>query len=416
MKQSILLFEDSGFKNLLPLTYLRPVYYLKCGIFTLQEKIESKFHNAKFILHCREYLKEVVNEQYPNRLINNLKSESIIFINGRLLINDEVVSEIKNLKEECILTCNDEIVAAKLYSDKFNSLKYNEDGILFFDNIDIPRKVINANLIKYPWDLIHRNGEEIVNDFKTISKKNLKKKNIVKFKSVELINRKDIFISKGVVIEPFTILDASDGPIFIDENVRLMSHVSIKGPAFIGKNSIIKMHASIYHNTSIGEVCKVGGEIENSIIHSHSNKQHEGFLGHSYIGSWVNFGAGTTNSDLKNNYGFVDMFINNEKIKTNHQFIGLIMGDHTKTAIGTKFNTGTIVGISCNIFGEGFPPKYIPSFTWGSINKFNVYEIDKAVDVAKIVTGRRNVKFSEKDEQLLRKIFELTAHERNTWE
>lgn len=413
MKQTILLFEDSGFKNLLPLTFLRPVYDLKCGILTLREKIESKFPNMNIILHAREYLKDVLNEKYPNRLMNNFINDSIIFINGRLLINDEIKTAIKNLETNCILISENNIVAAKIDSSKFHFLKYDEEGAVSFENIDVPRKDIDANLIQYPWDLIDANGKEIVNDFNVVTKKNLKKKTKVKFKSVELINKPKIFISKGTKIEPYVVLDASNGPIFVDENVHIMSHVSIKGPVYIGKNSIIKMHASIYSNTTIGETCKIGGEVDSSIVHSFSNKQHDGFLGHSYIGSWVNLGAGTTNSDLKNNYGFIDMFVNNEKIQTNHRFIGLIMGDHSKTAISTKFNTGTIVGIFCNIFGEGFPPKFVPSFTWGGINNFNIYDINKAIDVAKIVFERRNVTLTNNEEQLLRRVFEMTSKERN---
>jgi UDP-N-acetylglucosamine diphosphorylase/glucosamine-1-phosphate N-acetyltransferase len=203
-------------------------------------------------------------------------------------------------------------------------------------------------------------------------------------------------------------LDASKGPIYIGKNAHIMSHAVVQGPSFIGEGSIIKMHAAIYHNTSIGEVCKVGGEVEESIIHSYSNKQHEGFLGHAYLGSWVNIGASTNNSDLKNNYANVDVYINGKHIDSGSQFVGLIMGDHSKTAINTMFNTGTVVGVSCNIFGAGFPAKYIPSFTWGGSDFLRTYHITKSLEVAKIVMKRRGIELSETEEKLLESVFTFT--------
>jgi len=411
MKPAIMLFEDNGFKNLLPLTFLRPVYELRCGILSLKQKFELYFPKSKFIFHCRPYLENFLKEKYKKSLVNEFNSDLMVFINGRLLINKELLNEIKNLKEGIILSNDYQIAAVKLDRNNYNHVKFNDDGSLFFDDENFSKVITNAKMINYPWDLVNYNGEEIINDFKLIAQNQLRN-TISKYKTVETINRKNILICKGTKIEPFVTLDASEGPIFIDENVNIMSHVIIKGPAFIGKNSLIKAHTSIYHNTSIGEVCKIGGEIENSIFHSYSNKQHEGFIGHSYIGSWVNLGAGTTNSDLKNDYGIVDVFINNEKVKTGHRFVGLFMGDYSKTAIGTVFNTGTVVGISCNIFGYGFPPKYIPSFTWGGINNFEEYKLEKAIEVAKVVASRRNIQLTDNDINLLKKVFELTESER----
>jgi UDP-N-acetylglucosamine diphosphorylase/glucosamine-1-phosphate N-acetyltransferase len=186
----------------------------------------------------------------------------------------------------------------------------------------------------------------------------------------------------------------------------------IQGPAFIGKGSVVKAHSSIYHDTSIGEVCKVGGEIEATIIHSYTNKQHDGFLGHSYIGSWVNLGASTNNSDLKNNYSSVSVLIKGKNVDTKSQFVGLIMGDHSKTAINTMFNTGTIVGVSSNIFGSGFPPRYIPSFSWGGSDFIRNYDIEKCLEVARVVLGRRKIQLTQAEEELLRDVYEMTKHEK----
>jgi UDP-N-acetylglucosamine diphosphorylase/glucosamine-1-phosphate N-acetyltransferase len=191
-----------------------------------------------------------------------------------------------------------------------------------------------------------------------------------------------------------------------------MSQSVIQGPAYIGKNSIVKIGAKIYHETTVGEVCKVGGEIENAIFQSYSNKQHDGFLGHAYLGRWVNLGAATNNSDLKNNYAKISVKHNGRVVDTGLQFLGLIMGDHSKTAIGTLFNTGTIVGVSSNIFGAGFQPRAIPSFAWGGSEFIKEYKLEKALEVAEIVMSRRNKKLTDAMKTLFSDVFKFTEHER----
>jgi UDP-N-acetylglucosamine diphosphorylase/glucosamine-1-phosphate N-acetyltransferase len=231
-----------------------------------------------------------------------------------------------------------------------------------------------------------------------------------------LLGKKDIIIEEGAVIKPGTVLDAKNGPIYIGKNVEVLSQSTIMGPACILDGSLIRIGAQIYENTTIGPVCKIGGEIEGSIIHSYSNKQHSGYLGHSYLGSWVNLGAGTINSDLKNTYGEVKVQVGTEQINTGLSFVGLTMGDHSKSAIGTTFNTGTVVGVCCNIFGIGFPPKYIPSFSWcGEQKPFTEYDIEKAIDVARLVMARRNVELIDVEADLFREIFHSTNEERRRY-
>lgn len=413
MKTFLCIFEDEGFRNLLPLTYLNPVYDLRCGILTLREKITARFSNKKIILHTRGYLQECVEERNLKTPVNKFEQENILFINGRLLIGNDSATQIKKLKENSLLLGNDNSMVAANLSGQYLQLVVDSHSefIRFHDLVDINRIESGIGLIKYPWELVNANGNEIENDFVLITNKarqnDLKKKSLVEFR-----NKKRIFISKNAIIEPFVFLDASDGPIYIGKNAKVMSHSSIQGPAFIGENSVVKMHASIYHSTSIGEVCKVGGEVEHSIIHSYSNKQHEGFMGHSYLGRWINIGASTNNSDLKNNYENISVHINGKNVNTGLQFVGLIMGDHSKTAINTMFNTGTIVGISCNIFGAGFPPRYIPSFSWGGSDFLRTYNVDKALEAAKLIMERRNQNLSDAETNLLRKVFEMTKDER----
>ena len=208
------------------------------------------------------------------------------------------------------------------------------------------------------------------------------------------------------------VLDATNGPILIDRDAVVMPHTAIEGPTYIGPGSKIKMGTKIYEGTSIGPVCKIGGEVDNSIVLGYSNKQHDGFLGHAYIGEWINLGAGTSNSDLKNNYSSVKVYLHGEEIDTGHIFIGLMMGDHSKTAINTTLNTGTVVGVSANLFGEGFPPKYVPSFAWGGAKGLTEYKLDKAIATARKVMARRDKELTTSYERMLRHIFDLTRTER----
>lgn len=411
MKSIICLFEDEGYSNLLPLVYLRPVYDLNCGILSLREKIERFFPKAEIVLHSRDYLTQVLKERYPNKKIFEPIKGGITFINGRLLPDKNVVDRINKLKTGETLIKNSTVIAIKLSYDEAQRYFSDEFNIINFDINKFSSYEINdAKLINYPWELINQNGYEIRNDFQLLKKRiNI---NIKLNKNVTVINKRLVFIDKGTTINPFVLIDASKGPIYIGKNVEIMSHVTIKGPVYIGDGSMIKSHTAVYHDTSIGKVCKIGGEIENSIIHSYTNKQHEGFLGHSYLGSWINIGASSNNSDLKNNYGNVDVIINGKLIHSESQFIGLIMGDHSKTAINTMFNTGTTVGVSCNIFGAGFPPKYIPSFSWGGSEWIRTYNIAKSIEVAKIVMKRRSVELSENEEKLLHKVFDITSQER----
>jgi len=413
MKTVICIFEDEEYRNLLPLTYLRPSYDLRCGILTLREKIITRLPSRKFIYHCRKYLSNVLSERYLKTTVNNFDFESIMFINGRLLIDNYFINRFKKLKDNSALIDSDGVfLAVNLTSSEINKLSNISDEFLMFQKLSNLIKIeTQAKLVNYTWDLIKFNGDEIVKDFEFFAKK-ISKADLNKYHSVEAKNINNIFIDKSAVIDPFVYLDASEGPIFISNDSRIMSHSAIQGPAFIGDNSIIKMHTSIYHNTSIGELCKIGGEIESSIIHSHTNKQHEGFLGHSYISSWVNLGASTNNSDLKNNYSNVSVFLNGKTIDTKSQFVGLIMGDHSKTAINTMFNTGSVVGVSSNVFGPGFPPKYIPSFSWGGSGSLVTYDLNKALEVAKLVINRRKMNLSNAETELLSKVFELTACER----
>jgi len=403
----ICIYEDSGYNNLLPMTYMRPVYDLFCGMASLQEKLVRSFPQASITLHTRSVLENVVRNRYPDCLVNNFPADlkEIMFINGRTLLNSETV--LNKLGKDQSFTINDKIVAARLSGDQLTStIKEVQNGTTFnLDETVIEKQEIDGVLVEYIWDLIQANGDQIRSDFTFATQG--KRESIIDDGTV--IHNQNVFIDKTAKIMPQVVIDGSNGPVFIDRNAVIQPHVYIQGPAYIGPSVLIKAGAQIYSGSSIAEGCKIGGEVNNSIILPWSNKAHNGYLGSSYVGSWVNIGAGTNNSNLKNNYGAVKVTVDGKVIDTGLQFIGLIIGDHSKCGINTTFNTGTNVGINCNLYGSAMHEKYIPSFTWGSVSDgYTTYKLDKALAVNKTVMSRRKQNLSKYDEELLRNVFQLT--------
>ncbi len=411
MTVNICVFEDEKFGNLLPLVYSRATFELRCGIGSLLDKIVRAYPKAEIDLFCRDYLTEVIKERLPYSVnTNSLKEDGYLFINGRLLISEPIPVE----GEEEIGIQDRAIIYLRLRKDKVPLLKNTN-----FLNGDIVSKLKNRvkiknsqeTLINYHWDIIHHNARQITKDFNMLVKKPGIHGKL--YEGVYVLNKENVFIGAGSTIKSGTILDAEKGPIYIDKNVEIFPNVTIEGPVFIGENSKIKIGAKIYEGTSIGEMCKVGGEVEESIIHSYSNKQHDGFLGHAYLGMWVNLGADTNNSDLKNNYGSVKVSINGKEwINSNSTFVGAAIADHSKSAIGTMFNTGTVVGFASNVFYRTFPPKFVPSFFWGSEKEAVTYVLEKAVDTAMKVMKRRKIEMSSAQTKLFETIFKLTEEER----
>lgn len=413
----ICIFEDINQANLEPLTLSRPVYELVCGISTLREKITRNFPKAKVSLHCRKYLQQVLEKDYPKISVNKIDSNNCLFINGRLLTNDNL-SKIFSAKsdDDCVFMSGDTIAAVQISGERLRTLCDNIPDVFGKENfIGLPIKDVGLEYVEYIWDLINRNGDEIRRDYKYLAGRNKNSKKKVKKKiheGVYFINKKDVYIGSGTEIKPGCVIDASNGPVYIDKNVLVYPNAVIEGPVYIGEGTKIKSGATIYENVSIGKICKVGGEVEDMIMLPYSNKQHAGFIGHSYLGSWVNLGADTNCSDLKNNYKTVRTMVNGMEVDSDSQFLGLIMGDHSKTAINTMFNTGTVAGFSCNIFGAGFPSKELPSFSWGGSDELNIYLIENSIETAKTVFKRRGKIFSEPDEKLFRDIFEKSKIER----
>lgn len=416
MANSICIFEDVHYSQLLPLVYFRPVYNLRCGILSLKAKLFRAYPKATFSIHCRAYLADYMKVRNPGIRVNEISGDECLFINGRVIADAEFSKKVPlHEKSDVVYVYKNQVVAARVSGRNLTKLRKNIGSLLSLSDFDgIPQKDINVDLISYSWNLIQNNKTQLMKDYALLvgAKKKTGNKGKV-YKGAYLLNEKDIFIDDGAIIKPGVVLDAEGGPIFIGKNVKIFPHATIIGPAYIGDGSLVKIGAQIYSDTTIGPICKVGGEIESSIIHGYTNKQHDGFLGHSYVGAWVNLGAGTTVSDLKNNYHSVRVTVGGEQFDTGLQFVGPTLGDHAKTAINSMFNTGTVIGVSSNIFGDGFPPKYVPSFSWGAAGEtFTTYNIDRAIDVARRVMLRRNIVLTPAEDKLFRKIFDLTSEER----
>jgi UDP-N-acetylglucosamine diphosphorylase/glucosamine-1-phosphate N-acetyltransferase len=408
MPQNLCIFEDEHCNRLYPLTLTRPTFDLRCGISLLREKIARRFPESRLHLFCRDYLAEVVREATPGVPVNQPPTENCLFLNGRFILGEKLPAP---ASQNLVWKKDGEVAAAWISGNRLSALAKIKDGIIptsWFEGL--PVEEIDGTFIRYPWDLVHHNPEQIKKDFAFFNRGGQILGKI--YPNVTLLDEKNIYIAAGAKIKPGVVLDAEDGPIYIDEGATIMANASLQGPLFVGAKSAIKMGAKIYEGTSIGEVCKIGGEVEESIIHSYSNKQHEGFLGHAYLGQWVNLGADTNNSDLKNNYGTVKVYVDGEMVDSGSLFVGLTMGDHAKCGINTMFNTGTVVGVMSNVFGAGYPDKFIPSFTWGGIESMETYEIDKALEVTRRVMARRKMALSAAQEKMLRQVFEMTASER----
>ena len=408
----ICIFEDKLTDNFYPLSLSRSVYDLLCGIRTLREKIVRFFPNASQTLFCRKYLEATVKQNNPGVTVNELNDDNYLFINGRVFLDEEFLEILKKSSSERLFVKEDILIAARIGSSTISKLKSELKDVIDLSQFEgISKEEVDVETADYIWDLVRLNGSQLREDFKVIDSPGISEDARL-FRGVHLINKDDVIIETGSVLKPGVVIDASNGPIYIGKDVEIYPNSVIEGPVFIGDKSKIKSCAIISENVSIGKVCKVGGEVEESVFMPYSNKQHAGFIGHAYLGSWVNLGADTNCSDLKNNYSTIKVTSGKKQIDTGLQFLGLIAGDHTKSAINTMFNTGTITGFSCNIFGGGFPDKFIPSFSWGGKDQLETYDVEKSIATAEKVMERRKIKMTKADEDLFKEIFSLTEKER----
>ena len=386
-----ILFDGPYRNNLLPFTFTRPVADIRVGILTIRQKWESYI----------EYTTTTVTEEYLSDKFPMVEMEENIMINASFLPNMEVVEFVKNLSHNQALFKDEDVIAF------FAKEGEEVNDFSTFEAIEFEGDILK---IEHTWDIFAKNGEAIVEDFNLI-KKDRQSQPIPA--TINTINPENIFIEKGAILN-FAILNASSGPIYIGRDAEVMEGSMVRGPFALCNNSTLKLGSKIYGPTTIGPHSKVGGEVNNSVIFGFSNKGHDGFIGNSVIGEWCNLGADTNNSNLKNNYAEVRLWDYQTEgfAKTGLQFCGLMMGDHSKCGINTMFNTGTVIGVSANIFGSGFPRNFVPSFSWGGSKGFVTYKTNKAFEVAEVVMTRRKEEFTDKDKAILEHIFEETKQYR----
>ena len=382
-----ILFDGTVREALLPFTFTRPVAEIRIGILTIREKWEKYLGYTTTTL-TEEYL----SEKYPM-----VELENNVMINASFLPNAILSEMVKNLETNQAIFKGDEVIA-------FYTNETQEE--VDFDTYEIIDYTDDCLTVEHTWDIFSKNDAALREDFELITEGRTSQ---TIPKSVNVIAPENIFIEEGAKLE-FVTLNASTGPIYIGKNSEIMEGSVIRGPFALCESGRVKLASKVYGATTVGPHSVIGGEVNNSVLFSYSNKGHDGFLGNSVLGEWCNIGADSNNSNLKNNYEPVKLWSYETEnfAKTGLQFCGLMMGDHSKCGINTMFNTGTVVGVSTNIFGAGFPRNFVPSFSWGGASGFSTYLTSKAFQTAKIVMARRNVDFTEDDAKILEHVFEET--------
>ena len=386
-----ILFDGPARESLLPFTFTRPVADIRIGILTIREKWEKHLNTTTTTI-TEEYL----TEKFPM-----VEMAANVMINASYLPNEALVGCITSLTKNQALFKGEDIIAFYAEEDQ-------EIDFLNYQQIEFEGDVIQ---IEHTWDIFSKNDIAIQEDFDLITKG---RKSAAISPTNNLINPENIFLEEGAKVE-YSILNAEDGPIYLGKDSEVWEGSLIRGAFALCNNAVVKMGGKIYGATTVGPYAKVCGEISNSVIFGYTSKGHEGYLGNAVLGEWCNIGADSNNSNLKNNYAKVRLWnYATEKFEqTGLQFCGLMMGDHSKTAINTMLNTGTVIGVNCNIYVPGFPRNFVPSFSWGGASGFSTYMPEKAFEAAKVMMARRGVAFDEKEANILNHVFELSKKWRN---
>ncbi|UFH46295.1 GlmU family protein [Flavobacterium galactosidilyticum] len=380
-----ILFDGPARNALLPFTFTRPVADILTGIMTIRQKWEMRLGSTTTTL----------TEEYLSAKFPMVELDENVMINASFLPNNTLAEMVSVLGPNQAIFKGDEVIAFYTNEDQEE---------VDFDTYEIIEYEGDCITIKNTWDIFSKNNLAIQEDFNYLTED---RKSQPIPKSVNVIAPENVFIEEGAKLE-FVTLNASTGPIYIGKDTEIMEGSMIRGPFALCDNASVKMGSKVYGATTVGPYSRIGGEVKNTVIFAHSNKGHEGYLGDSVIGEWCNMGADTNNSNLKNNYEEVKLWSYETEgfAKTGLQFCGLMMGDHSKCGINTMFNTGTVVGVSANIFGTGFPRNFIPSFSWGGASGFTTYVTKKAFETARLVMSRREIEFDEQEAAILEHVFE----------
>jgi UDP-N-acetylglucosamine diphosphorylase/glucosamine-1-phosphate N-acetyltransferase len=402
-----LFFEDPFYGNFEPLSISHPVYTLLCGTSKIFEKWLDFIEPDDYGFLSRPYLADILNLE-TDKKVNEIPEKDFLIINGRFLPTSKIIAQINKLETNEALIRDDFLVAYRGNADIDGKIREALQNIYTADGHEKLKaasktKNVESGYLDYTWNLVEINGRLISEEFARF--KNRSKSVDLKYEDNTIINQNDVFIGESVQIAPSAVIDASGGPVIIKDETIIEPFSYIQGPCYIGPDCRIA-GAKIHAGSSFGPVCRVGGEVEESIMLGYCNKYHEGFLGHAYLGEWINLGALTTNSDLKNNYKEISVELGGGNVNTGRIKIGCFIGDHTKTGIGTMLNTGINIGYSCNLYGAGlFAEKRVSSFSWGVPGDLQKYKLEKAIETAGISMGRRGIEFSSIHKRLFEDIY-----------
>ena len=398
-------FEDDHVGHLSPLALTRAVFDLRVGARTLVEKAAAAFPDAVVVPHTRAALADVTAEEHPD-WETDAPSGPTLFVNGRWLIREgDALDAVRAVvgTDEARAFVQDDVLVALWHPDPPARLTAG-DALRLADVEDTATEVIdNAVLVTHLWDLIADLGERITDDLEAMGGLGTHAGTVED--GATLFEAGRIFVGEGATIRAGAVVSAASGPVWIAEGAEVGENAVLRGPVYLGPKAIVKPTARV-DESAVGYRSKVGGEVHGSVFHSLSSKGHDGYLGNSYLGRWCNLGADTNTSNLKNDYGEVTVWdaVAGDFVGSGSQFVGLFLGDHSKCSINTMFNTGTVVGVFCNLYGSGFPPRHVPSFAWGGADGLVPYRTDTAFRVAEAVMARRDRTLSDAERARLAEI------------
>ena len=423
---NLVLFEDDSFRTLAPLTHARPLFFLRTGAYTPDERLRVLFPEWTHAYLCRGYLAAAVAKA-TGESVNTPPEGECVFLNGAALAGGrELARTVEEIPMGTALISGGRVFAAKVKASEAVSLFGYLQALLTGSagkaggvapvaesvvRLGIAKVEIDLPLARFPWHLVTATEEMLAQDWSVFGSLRSSYDASVS-SSAALVAKDSIYVGTGVRVDAGAVIDASDGPVILDRECKVLANAVIYGPCYIGKNTLIRAGAKIYGPSAFGPMCKLGGEIAETVIQGYSNKQHDGFLGHAYVGEWVNLGAGTEVSDLKNNYGPVKVWIDGAMVDSGEMFVGPTIGDHAKTGINSMLNSGCVMGFCCNAFGSDYMPKFLPSFSWGGGGKLVEHELEKALETARTVMSRRGVELGEIEEAIFREVYEITRSER----
>lgn len=393
----IYVFEDQQALDLEPLALTWATFELRCGALTHLERIHRVASAEPITLIVRPRLAAVVRERHPDLPVNPERVEAGLWLNGAALWDEALLKALRNGHPHMMQ--DGRLVGGSFDADDGEKLRRHilEGAAMSFNPTDLK----GPKLLGYLWDHFMANAEQLTADFDRWCQASV----VTSYpEGVAVLGDGGVCLGKDVSIDPFVVLDTREGPICVDEGTTVGSHTVITGPSYIGPDCRVRPFTFL-KEVSLGPGCRVMGQVVGTIMQGYTNKQHYGFLGHAYLGSWVNLGAGTSNSNLKNNYGEVKVSVNGRFVNTGSRFVGCFIGDHAKTAIGTLFNTGTLVGVAANVFGGAFPYRVVPSFAWGSDGKQRC-NLARCLETMALVKSRRGQELSDAERELFRRLYE----------